>query len=89
MTITYQCPVCGYRGLSEPPREADGDGSYEICASCGFEYGVTDDDQGYTYESWRARWVGLGMPWDSKGIEDPPPGWDPRRQLADLLDGRD
>jgi hypothetical protein len=46
---------------------------------------VTDDDLGFTYGAWREHWIGLGMPWDSEGIEDPPPGWDPARQLANLL----
>jgi hypothetical protein len=84
--ITYQCPACGWHELTEPPRTADSGGSYEICASCGFEFGVTDDDQGFTYESWRARWVAVGMPWRSDGIEAPPTNWDPAAQLQTLSD---
>lgn len=80
----YTCPVCGYPDLTEPPRSADG-GSYEICYSCGFEFGVTDDDLGFTYESWRQRWVARGKPWDGLGIDEPPFGWDPARQLSALL----
>jgi hypothetical protein len=85
--MSYTCPVCGWPGLSEPPRDADGGGSYEICWSCGFEFGVTDDDLGSSYASWREQWVQRGLPWDSAAIRPAPLGWDPRRQLADLLGG--
>lgn len=82
----YACPVCGYPGLAEPPRSESG-GSYEICWSCGFEFGVTDDDLGFTYEAWRRRWIERGMPWDSGRLRSAPPGWDPHEQLARLLNG--
>lgn len=75
------CPVCGYPGLGEPPGRPLGGESYEICPSCGFQFGVTDVDRGITYEDWRQRWIGRGMLWDSAGIEDPPLGWDPSEQL--------
>jgi hypothetical protein len=61
MSARYVCPVCGYPDLTEPPRSPDGGGSYEICYSCGFEFGVTDDDLGFTYESWRSRWIERGI----------------------------
>ncbi len=77
----YTCPVCGWPHLSEAPWTVEGGGSYEICPSCGFEFGVTDDDRGYTYAAWRDRWICLGMPWDSTGIEEAPDGWDPLAQL--------
>ena len=81
-TVTHVCPVCGYPGLDEPPRSPNtGGGSYEICPSCGFQFGVTDDDRGYSYENWRQEWIARGMPWDSAGIEEPPVGWNPRKQL--------
>jgi hypothetical protein len=83
--MTYMCPVCGYPSLDEPPRSpTSGGGSYEICPSCGFEFGVTDEDKGYTYDEWRARWIAHGMPWNSIGIEAAPERWDPRRPLARL-----
>lgn len=62
-------------------------GSYEICWSGGFEFGVTDDDLGYTYDSWRQVWIDRGMPWDSEPRRPQPLGWDPARQLADLIGG--
>jgi hypothetical protein len=82
----YQCPVCGWPRLHEPPRTEESGGSYEICPSCGFQFGVSDDDGGRTYEDWRREWVEAGMPWHSRGIKQPW-GWDPRRQLQALLDG--
>lgn len=86
--VMYTCPICGYPGLGEPPRSPKtGGGSYEICPSCGFQFGVTDDDRGCTYDDWRKQWIARGMPWDSLGIETPPTDWDPRRQLARLNEG--
>ena len=87
MEAKFVCPVCGFDQLDDPPVDEDGDGLFEICPSCGFHFGVSDDDKGFTYESWRARWVSMGMPWDSEGIEPPPEGWDPKRQLEKLLGG--
>ena len=87
MTTKYTCLVCGYTGLDDPPVNARGFGTYEICASCGFEFGVDDIDKHFTYESWRAQWVADGMRWWSSDFEDPPADWDPRQQLANLLNG--
>jgi hypothetical protein len=80
----YVCPVCGYPELYDPPRSSAGGGSYEICPSCGFEFGVSDDDLGYSYEQWRARWIAQGMPWDRAAIQPPPDNWDPQQQLENL-----
>jgi hypothetical protein len=77
------CPVCGYDGLEEEPRPVFGGGSFEICPSCGFQFGVTDDDHGFTYDAWRKLWVDGGMVWD-KGRSQPPAGWDPLLQLAQI-----
>ncbi len=86
--MSYLCPACGYPNLQEPPRSLrTGGGSYEICASCGFEFGVTDDDLGFTYDEWRRRWVADGTPWTSDGIERPPPDWDPQAQLRVFDEG--
>ena len=68
-----------------------GGGSCEICPSCGFQFGVSDDDGGHTYAQWRATWRKRGLNWSSAGIA-PPAGWDARAQLARLpaakIDGR-
>lgn len=75
------CPVCEYPGLEESARSPGGGGSYEICPSCGFQFGVDDDDKGITYDDWRARWSAKGMTWSSRGIPAPK-SWDAKAQLA-------
>ncbi|PZQ45427.1 MAG: hypothetical protein DI556_22730 [Rhodovulum sulfidophilum] len=82
--MNYQCPVCGYAGLQEPPRDLESGGSYEICPSCGFQFGVSDSDLCIRDEDWRAAWIESGMPWSSVSIK-PPPAWDPREQLKEVL----
>lgn len=77
------CPVCGYPKLEEPPRAPSGGGSYEICPSCGFQFGVDDDDKGITHEEWRAKWISKGMPWSSRGVPAPR-AWDAGAQLESL-----
>jgi len=81
--MAHTCPCCGYPALQEPPRSTSGGGSYEICPSCGFQFGVSDDDAGFTYARWRARWKAQGLRWSSKGIA-PPPGWEAKSQLTSL-----
>ena len=71
---TYCCPVCGFSKLKEPPRSASGGPSYEICPACGFQFGVSDDDDEINYQQWRADWVDSGMEWTSLGIPQPR-GW--------------
>jgi predicted RNA-binding Zn-ribbon protein involved in translation (DUF1610 family) len=83
--MRFQCPVCGFDGLYESPRSSPtGGGSYEICPSCGFQFAVSDDDRGSTYESWREEWIGRGMPWSGVG-RSKPTGWDPELQLRSLI----
>lgn len=74
------CPICGWPELTEPPRSEDCGGSYEICPSCGFQFGVDDDDRGFTYADWRERWMQAGMKWWSQS-RPAPPGWNPSEQL--------
>lgn len=74
----FTCPVCGYDHLKERPRSENG-GSYEICPSCGFQFGVSDDDEHYTDEQWRNTWLRAGAHWAS--AKRPPPGWEPLAQL--------
>lgn len=79
----HTCPVCGYPGLNEPPRSPSGSASLEICPSCGFQFGVSDDDDDIGYDEWREDWISLGMEWSSLGIPKPK-GWDGKKQLAKL-----
>jgi len=87
LSKTYLCPVCGFDRLREPPRTATGGGSFEICPSCGFEFGVSDDDGGYTYSTWREEWVKRGMPWSS--VAPVPPTWNPSLQIKNVTDDND
>jgi len=81
--MSYFCPVCGFDGLDEAPYSPSGNGLYEICPSCGFQFGVTDDNQGIGFHEWREAWIDRGMPWSSHG-RAVPEGWDPRAQLRNL-----
>ena len=76
MPAGHTCPVCDYPNLSEPPRSEFGGGSFEICPSCGFQFGVNDDDEGISYETWRRRWEAAGMPWSSAALKQPA-SWKP------------
>lgn len=60
------CPVCGYEGPegSRAPYIGD-EPSFDICPCCGFQYGVTDDIEQETFESWRLKWVESGAKWDA------------------------
>jgi hypothetical protein len=79
------CPVCGYPDLFDPAYDGDL-GSLEICFSCGYQFGYDDDDQHITHEQWRRKWIAEGMPWYGVAIK-PPPGWDPHKQLLNVLSG--
>lgn len=82
---TFVCPVCGYPKLFEPAWEGDSP-SYEICPSCGTEFGYTDWGDGseasraIAHVELRAIWKDKGCPWRSQH-RAPPPGWDPIAQL--------
>ncbi len=81
--MASMCPVCGYHGLMSPPWTESGGGSYEICPSCSFQFGVSDDDRGISFEEWRNQWIREGMPWDEHRTL-PPDGWDPLAQLRSI-----
>jgi hypothetical protein len=81
--MNYTCPVCGYPKLKELPRSLTAGGSYEICPSCGFQFGVSDDDLGFTYERWRENWRKGGMKWSSH--QKRPRSWNPEAQLATIV----
>ena len=77
------CPMCGYPDLVKPAYNK-GTPSFDFCGCCDFQFGWTDRDLGYTYDQWRKKWIAEGMKWD-RGKSEPPKGWDPHKQLADLL----
>jgi hypothetical protein len=81
------CPVCGFPGLKKPAYRMEILGSFEICPSCSFQFGFTDDDRGITHEQWRKQWIDGGMVWD-KGSSRSPEDWDPKKQLLNVTDSK-
>jgi hypothetical protein len=80
----FPCACCGYRLLEQPQRNGSGGASHEICPSCGYESGYTDDELEMTFESWREQWVAKGLPWSSRG-RSKPEDWNPMVDLHALL----
>ncbi len=80
--MTHQCSVCGYPALTEAPRSLTGAGSFEICPSCGYQFGADDDDAERGHASWRADWLEHGAHWASK--TPPPAKWDAAKQAASV-----
>jgi hypothetical protein len=68
---TNRCPVCGY-GMEYPPSD------YNICPSCGTEFGVNDVNS--TIPDLRKAWLATGPRWWSS-VDSIPPDWNPRKQL--------
>ncbi len=81
--MKHLCPVCGFPELTEPPRSKSGGGSYEICPSCGYQFGVDDDDKRIPFATARETWVAGGMRWRSS--TPPPRNWKPAEQLQALV----
>jgi hypothetical protein len=80
----FICPVCNYNNLLEPPYSKGGNGSHEICPSCGFQFGYRDfPDKEEGIKKWRENWINNGYPWHSRR-RLPPDGWDPRKQIEEL-----
>jgi hypothetical protein len=85
MTGNYTCSVCGYPSLKEPPHDLHGSASFEICPSCGYQFGYDDDARGISHENWRRKWISSGSKWWSPG-GPAPDDWDPAAQLAKLAE---
>jgi len=87
--VAYVCPACGYDGLDEQPW-TNASASYEICPSCGIQFGYDDFAGGDpearmdVYKEWRERWRGGGMHWWAPNPA--PPNWDPVAQLRRVTD---
>lgn len=56
--MNYQCPVCGYDQMPDPPRD------YNICPCCGVEYGLGDTFD--SHRELRNAWLLEGAPWFSR-----------------------
>ena len=68
------CPVCGYN-MDYPPED------YNICPSCGTEFGVNDANS--TVSELREVWLQSGPRWWSS-TDQSPTGWNPEKQLSEL-----
>jgi predicted RNA-binding Zn-ribbon protein involved in translation (DUF1610 family) len=77
----YICPVCGFPDLDEPPYDESKCASFDICPSCGTEYGYHDATR--SHSELRREWVRNGMRWWSQSRK-PSKGWDPELQLRQL-----
>jgi hypothetical protein len=67
----YTCPVCGYL-LNDPAED------YNICPSCGTEFGLTDS--GRTFKQLRDEWIQSGAHWHSR-VTKIPKDWNPYVQM--------
>lgn len=76
------CPVCGWDGLIKPPYNKYGEPSYEICFCCGFEYGYTDGNNGFSFNTRRKKWIQEGYTFMSP--ERCPKGWGKEMALRQM-----
>jgi uncharacterized Zn finger protein (UPF0148 family) len=76
------CPVCGYTDLFEPPRGEAGEASFEICPSCGTEFGC--DDFEVSHEALRIKWLEGGAKWYATH-QQMPEGWDGKTQCENAF----
>jgi hypothetical protein len=76
--MVHTCPVCGFTELAEAAYDNAGCASFEICPSCGTEFGYHDAKE--SHAELRKRWLAAGAPWSSRAIPSPP-NWDPLQQL--------
>ena len=86
----YTCPACGYPGLLDEPRTELSGGSFEICPSCGIQFGYSDEHGGNAqgrasfYRGWGTKWYLDGARWHAP--DAPPAGWDGREQYRKHVD---
>ncbi len=78
----HVCVVCGFPHLKYPPRPPYDGRRFKFCPSCGYHFGISDEEEGIGYATWRGQWVADDMAWQGPG--EPPTGWDPAAQLAAL-----
>lgn len=75
---SHICPVCAWPALDDPPSDASGFGSHEICPCCGTQFGY--DDARTSHADLRQRWVQAGARWFSAATP-PSQGWSAKAQL--------
>lgn len=71
----YTCPVCGF-AMANPPLD------FNICPSCGTEFG--NDDVEWTVEQLRAAWFDSGSRWWSRA-QPRPKGWKAYQQVLRVI----
>lgn len=80
----YLCPSCGYKfPLSLYAEDGQFDSVDEICSACGYQYGYTDINSGYSFQEWRHQWIAQGMKFKHQ-IENQDPRWNPIAQLQTI-----
>lgn len=80
----YTCPVCGYDKLNNPLYDNNGNGTYEICVCCGFEFGADDfPDKEKAYKKWRNNCKKNGCKWFSKYAK-PSDDWNATEQIKKI-----
>lgn len=67
MSGKYICPVCEFP-MEDPAAD------FNICPSCGTEFGY--NDAGVTHQELRKQWIASGKKWWSI-TDDPPAFWKP------------
>ena len=86
---TVRAPICKLAGTPCAERSKSavqrsfGGASYEVCSSCGFEFGFDDHPgagEGVSFDEYRKHWVATGCVWWFTQ-HPPPPSWDGREQL--------
>jgi hypothetical protein len=73
-TVKHYCPVCGFSELSDPPAD------FNICPSCGTEFGY--DDFAIDHQALRNRWIANGAQWFAGDEWPEPRGWNPFIQIV-------
>jgi hypothetical protein len=77
----FICTICGYPNLDESPRDETGAPSFEICPSCGGEFGYNDATP-EAEENYRRNWIQNGAQWLDSSLK--PTDWNLRNQLLNI-----
>jgi hypothetical protein len=76
VSVKNMCPVCGF-DMDDPPRD------YNICPSCGTEFGLHDANAAIS--ELRSAWLSSGPRWWS--ATDPQPlDWKPLEQVKRVME---
>lgn len=76
--MRHTCPVCFYDELDEPP-----DNNFDICPSCGTEFGY--DDFNASHDELRKRWIAGGCKWWSQS-DAPPDDYEDHGRIVRIIE---